>query len=278
MTKPGIVYGNAIAAIAGFFLASKGEVDFVLFAAMLIGISFVIASACVFNNYLDRDIDKKMERTNWRALAKGSVSTTGALAFGSVVGAVGFALLFFFTNPLTAAIGAFGFIVYVGIYTPAKRRTIHSTAIGSFAGAVPPVAGYVAVSGRLDMGALLIFLVLVFWQMSHFYAIAIFRLKEYKAARVPILSAKEGVHATKSQIVMNMVGFVVACLTLTLYGVTGYTYLLVMLLVGLWWLKIAVRDYESGKNEEAWARRVFKGSFITLLTFCLMISIDTWLP
>ncbi len=98
LTKPGIIYGNAITAAAGFFLASKGHVDFSLFLAMLLGISFVIGSACVFNNYIDRDIDKFMARTKKRALVSGIVSGRNALIYATVLGIIGFSLLILHTN------------------------------------------------------------------------------------------------------------------------------------------------------------------------------------
>src|SRR5256885_2016537 len=98
LTKPGIVYGNAVTVIAGFLLASVGDVNWGLFLATLVGISLVIASACVFNNYIDRDLDKKMARTKKRALASGSIAAVNALSYASLLGLVGFGLLFIFTN------------------------------------------------------------------------------------------------------------------------------------------------------------------------------------
>src|SRR5438874_594728 len=113
LTKPGIVYGNAITIVAGFFLASQGHIDFGLLLATVAGISLVIAGACVFNNYIDRGIDKKMARTKKRAIASGAVTPVVALSYASLLAAIGFVLLLVFTNLLTGLIAAIGFIFYV---------------------------------------------------------------------------------------------------------------------------------------------------------------------
>src|SRR5690348_2228318 len=155
---------------------------------MLAGLAFVMASGCVFNNYIDRDIDAAMGRTKDRALVVGRISKRAAFVYGTMLGAAGFGLLVFFTNMLTVAVAGTGFFFYVFMYSLwSKRRTVHSTIIGSVAGATPPIVGYAATSGRLDLAAALLFLTLVLWQMPHFYAIGIRRFGEYAAAGIPIL-------------------------------------------------------------------------------------------
>ena len=162
LIKPGIIRGNAIPATAGFFLASRGNVSYLLLLETLAGISLVIASGCVFNNYLDRHIDKKMARTKNRAIVQGLVSKQQALTYASVLGLLGLIILAVHTNWLTVAIGVAGLFFYVIVYGIAKRRSVHSTLIGSISGALPPVAGYTAVTGRLDAVAITLFFILVF--------------------------------------------------------------------------------------------------------------------
>src|SRR5579872_2970145 len=178
LTKPGIVYGNVFTTIAAFLFAIRWRFEsfqsIELFLATVFGISFVIGSACVFNNYLDRDIDKRMERTQKRALVTGAISTRSALMYGTILGLVGFILLGVFVNVLTALIALVGFIFYVILYGIAKRGSHWGAVVGSVSGAVPIVVGYTAVTNQLDLTALILFLVLVFWQMPHFYAIAIY--------------------------------------------------------------------------------------------------------
>lgn len=276
LAKPGIVYGNALAAIGGFLLASHGHVDLGLFLAMLLGVSLVMASGCVYNNYIDRGIDKLMSRTDKRVLVTGTVSARSALVYATILGLVGICLLLL-TNILTALLGLIGFIAYVVLYGIGKRRTVHGTLIGSISGAIPPVIGYCAVSGRIDGAALLLFVILVFWQMPHFYAIATYRRKDYVAAGLPVLPVKLGMRVTKVQILVYIVGFVAACTLLTVLGYTGYAYLITMLLVGLYWLSLALPGFKT-HDDDRWARKVFGGSLVVLLVFSFMISIDAFLP
>lgn len=190
LAKPGIVYGNALVAAAGFLYASAGRVDWLLCLAMLAGLSLVVASACVFNNYFDRDIDKKMTRTKSRALASGSISAQNALAYAAVLGLAGAAILFFFTNLLALSVAAAGWAIYVALYTPLKHVTPQALWVGAIAGATPPVAGYVAVTNTLDSTALAFFIFLFIWQVPHFLGIAAYRYDEYVAAGIPLLITK----------------------------------------------------------------------------------------
>ena len=273
LTKPGIIYGNGLAAIGGFLLASRGQFNIWLFLAMLAGSSLVIASGCVFNNYLDRKIDARMARTKKRALACGRVSGRNALIYASILGASGFILLAAFTNWLTVAIGLMGIVFYVIIYGFTKRHSVHGTLVGTISGATPPVAGYCAVTGRLDMGAILLFLILVFWQMPHFYAIAIYRAKDYAAAKLPVLPVVKGIRATKIQMLAYVLGFILVSAMLTVSGYTGYVYLATMMIVGLVWLWRSLQGF-GVSNDIVWARKMFGFSLVALLIFCLMISID----
>lgn len=277
LTKPGIVRGNAITALGGFFLAARGHINLTVLLAMVTGLSLIIASGCVWNNYLDRNIDKKMKRTQKRALVTGAISVRSALIFGTILGLLGTYLLIHFTTMLTAAIALFGFVAYVIIYGIGKRKTVHGTAIGSISGSIPPVVGYVAVTNQLDLGALLLFLVLVCWQMPHFYAIAIMRMKDYAKAGIPVLPVKRGVYATKVQIVLYIIVFILACMALTFCGYTGYTYTLVMGLVGLFWLDRSIRGFRVD-NDRKWAGKVFGFSLLALLVFSVMISVNSLLP
>src|SRR6185436_19040086 len=149
LTKPGIIYGNAINATAGFFLASRQGYDLKLLLITLIGISLVVASACVFNNLLDADIDSHMDRTKNRAMVTGAIKKPTALVFGLVLIILGTLTLFLFTNHYALFTSVIGFITYVFLYTFAKRKTIWATEIGSISGAIPPLVGYLAVSNKI---------------------------------------------------------------------------------------------------------------------------------
>lgn len=157
ITKPGIIFGNVLSVAGGFFLASKGHVDLAIFLAAMIGTSLVVASGCVFNNCIDRDIDIKMERTKNRVLVQGLISLKLALLFATVLGVAGVVLLYKVANPLAALFAVIGFVIYVGLYSLyLKRKSVHGTLVGSLSGAMPPVIGYVAVTNSFDMAALVL--------------------------------------------------------------------------------------------------------------------------
>lgn len=277
LTKPGIIYGNLITATAGFLLASKGHIHVWLLLATLGGIGTIIGSACVFNNYIDRGIDVKMKRTSKRALVTGLIPTTHALIFAFLLGMFGLLLLVVYLNLLTVLLGTIAFVDYVALYGLAKRRSVHSTLVGSVAGAMPITAGYTAVTNRFDSGAILLFLVLTCWQMPHFYAIAMYRFKDYKAAGLPVLPVKKGMRQTKIQILIYTATFVFATALLSVYGLTGYCYLIVMFVVGGVWLWRGLQGFKA-PDDARWARKMFGFSLIVLLVFSVMISVNVWLP
>jgi protoheme IX farnesyltransferase len=277
LAKPGIVYGNLFTAAVGFLFASRWHVPLVSILATLAGIGLVVASACVFNNYLDRDIDQAMARTRTRPLVTGAVSGSHALLYGAALGLLGFALLGMFVNLLTAGIALCGFVVYVCLYTPTKRRTPLSALIGSVSGAVPIIVGYTAVADRLTPATLILFLILVFWQMPHFYAIAIYRLEEYRAAGVPVLPLRRGIAATKRHIVAYILAFFAALCSLWYFGYTGLSYLLIAAVFGLVWLGMGMRGF-GAPDDARWARRLFFSSLIVLVVSSISISVAGMLP
>jgi len=277
LAKPGIIYGNVLTTLAAFLFASKFQLTWPLFPATLFGIAFVIGSACVFNNYLDRDIDRLMARTKDRALVAGRISVASALTYGTVLGVLGFALLYFYVNAITAAVALFGWITYVVVYGWAKRRGTWGTLVGSIPGAVPIVVGYTAVVGHFDTAAAILFLVLVSWQMPHFYAIAMYRADDYAAANIPVLPAKKGARVAKIHIVAYQVLFLIIAPLLTVYGYAGRIYGGAVIVIGLYWLTAGVRGF-SASDTPKWARKVFLSSLITLLAFCAVLSVAALIP
>jgi protoheme IX farnesyltransferase len=274
LTKPGIIYGNAITAVAGFLLASKSLISLPLLAETVGGVALVIGSACVINNYIDRGIDRKMARTKNRALVTGLISGRNALLYAAILGLIGFGLLIYFTNLLTVSLGIIGYLDYLVLYGFSKRTSIHGTVIGSISGAVPVTAGYCAVTNRFDTGALLLFLTLVMWQMPHFYAIAIARLKDYSSAKLPVLPVKSSMVFTKVQIVLYVGGFIVVSSLLTVFGYTGYIYVSLMGLAGLTWLRYGIQGFYT-KQDTQWARKMFRLSLIIIMTFSVLVSFGT---
>lgn len=278
LTKPGIIYGNALTAAGGFLYGEGRHFYPLLLLATLIGTSLVIASACVLNNYMDQEIDAFMARTKNRALVRGDISESGALIFAGLLGLVGFAILWIFTNLPTVLLGLLGFISYVGFYTPAKRHTEYSTLIGSISGATPIAAGYTAASGQIDLAAIFLFAIMAIWQMPHFYAIAMFRRDEYQAAGVPVLSVVRGLIVCKQQSLAYIALYVVAVAGFALLGYASFSFFVVMTGAALYWLWIGVRDYKNPLNPIDWSRQIFGTSLIMLLILSSLLALNPWLP
>lgn len=281
LTKPGVLFGNVITGVAGFCLASAWlrHFDAGLFLAAIGGMTLIIASACALNNVLDQDIDRIMARTKKRAVASGAVPARRALVFSIILGVAGVATLALWTNWIVVVVGVSGFIVYVWLYGAlAKRRSIHGTLVGSISGAAPILAGYVAVSGKLDVGALLVFLALFFWQFPEFFSIAIYRRDEYKAAGVPVITVKKSAAYTKQRIFAYAVLFLASALLLTSFHYTGYIYAALMALIGAYWLFVGFEGFRPGTDDERWARRMFHASLNVLLLYSLLIAIGPLLP
>jgi protoheme IX farnesyltransferase len=264
--------GNIFTASAGFFLASQGLIDFKLLLAFVVGVCCINGSGCVFNNYLDRDIDRHMQRTKYREGILQRISEKNVLIYGVVLILLGITILSWYTNLLTTYLGIFGFFAYVVVYGYFKRTSVHGTIIGSISGAIPPLAGYTAVSNRIDLPGILLFLILVFWQMPHFYAIALFRLEDYKAAKIPVLPVVKGVAITRWQILFFLLAFIISVLALPIFGFTGIVYLVIMSIISAIWFGLGIRGFWL-TDTKIWARKMFLFSLITITVFCVLVSL-----
>jgi heme o synthase len=278
LVKPGIVRGNAVSTIAGFFLASSLEKTFKpdLLLGVLVGSSLVIACGCVINNLLDRGIDARMDRTKKRALVTKEISVRSAIFFASLLGLVGFLTLAMFVNATTVYVGALGLFFYLVPYSYFKRRSSFGTVVGSVSGSTPIVAGYTAIAGVVDAGGVLLFLCMAAWQMPHFYSIALYRRKDYANARIPVLPVEKGVVITKFYVRAYIIAFAFSCVLLTLLGYTGYAFAAIMLVIAAWWL-LRGKDLD-GQSSEKWGKRMFLSSLLVLLLFCTAVSVGALLP
>ncbi|MBX7067410.1 MAG: heme o synthase [Parachlamydiales bacterium] len=272
LTKPGIIIGNLITTVGGFALASQSSFNLPLFLALCIGLGGVIGSACVFNNYIDRESDQKMRRTKHRALASGLISGKSAVLFAATIGFIGFSTLIICTNLLAAAIAAIGFFIYVGLYSFWKHHSTYATLVGSVAGAVPPVIGYVAASGKLDIGSILLFSILFLWQMPHFYSIAMWKMEDYRSASIPVLPLAQGIPATKVQMLLYIIAFLFTLLLLPLFTPVGAAYLVVSVPLSLAWGACSLMGF-TAKDDQNWARQMFRISLLIIMAFSLMISL-----
>lgn len=277
LTKPGIIRSNLFTMIGGFWLAAQANLAdrWLLLLIVTMGTSLVMASACVFNNYFDRDRDHLMERTQKRPLVTGRISPAQVLLFAILLGISGLAVFLIAQLWLAALWALAGMFVYIVVYTLwLKRTSTHSTLIGGISGSVPPVIGYVAVTESMDPAAWALFLILFIWQPPHFFALAIRRVEEYRAANFPLLPVVKGIPITKIQMIIYIVLMVPCLLLLYAYHYNGTLYLIGSLLLTLVWLIWAIAGLFV-KQETIWARNIFLYSIAYLILIFVLIMVDT---
>lgn len=274
VAKPGIVFSNLFTAFTGFFLASYGNFSFSLMVYSMVGLTLVLASSTVLNNYIDRDIDKLMERTSNRVSITGDISAKVLLYYSSVLGFFGFLVLWFFVNHITTILVIVGYIIYILLYSLwSKRKNRYSTFIGSFAGAMLPLAGYTSYSNNIDSFSIVLFLILLIWQMPHFYAIAIFRLQDYKNAGIPVMTVATSITNTKIHIFIWTLLFFIIILIPFILGFLGWLYLIVAIILSFSWVLIAYKGFKV-VDDIKWSRKLFFFSIIILMVLFSTLMLD----
>ncbi len=273
LTKPGITRLVLVTTAVGVYLASRGSIDWILMAHALIGTGLLAAGTNALNMYAERRVDAEMKRTKERPLPAGRLNPTTALLFSSGISVLGTLYLTLLVNPLTAAIGAAALLIYIFAYTPLKRRSWLCTVVGAVPGALPPMMGWTAVTGRLDPLAWVLFGIVFLWQMPHFYAIGWLYKNDYAQAGFPMLPVvdDEG-ERTARQIILYTVALVVVSLLTTFMGLTGAVYLVGATTLGLGFLVLglALARTRTGLS----ARRLFLGSVIYLPILLLLMVAD----
>ncbi|MEI9913841.1 MAG: heme o synthase [Candidatus Saccharibacteria bacterium] len=277
LAKPGIIYGNLLTAAAGYLFASHWQNHYINLVAMLIGLGLIIGSSCVLNNVIDKGLDIKMERTKKRATVTGKISDKSALIYATILAVLGIVILGIFTNRLAVFTSLFGMLIYIVFYGYAKRKTVYGTLVGSLAGAVPPLVGYTAYTNFIDLAGIMLLFVLICWQLAHFYGIALYRKKEYKAAGLPVWPIVKGDWSAQVQAIGSIALFSLFAISLFLFGYCGFIYIATVLVLGIGWLWYTV--IHAGKLSAAvWGRKVFLSSLVVILVFSLAISFGPILP
>lgn len=268
LTKPRLLRLNMFAALGGFWVASKWDLDFLLMLWMLAGSTLTMASATVVNNYWDRELDQKMERTRNRTLPMGRMSPAGVLTYGIILGVTGLATLFAL-DVLTGLLGLLGWFVYIIVYTMwLKRSSTWSTSIGGISGAMPPVIGYCAVTGEIDAGAWLLFALLFLWQPAHFWSLAIRRVEEYREAGFPLLPVVKGVERTKLQMIPYVLLLLPTVILLYTYGYAGIYFLIISVVLSLVWLVHTISGLRAADTEK-WA----KVNFLISVNYLMVVFV-----
>ncbi len=276
LAKPRILLMVLVTTSLGFFLGARG-IDSVLHLCLtLLGVGCATGGAAMLNNYLERDLDAKMVRTRGRALPAGLVEPHRALTLGVGLVLFGVLLLAWKVNLLTGFLVLMAGFLYVLVYTPLKRITWLNTSFGAIPGAIPPMAGWVAATGRLDPGAWVLFAILFAWQHPHFYAIAWIFREDYRAAGFKMLPVVEpsGKRMFRQTIVFSILLLAVSLLP-TVVGVTGKSYFCGALLGGVIILLVAIRF--ARERELADARRLLKATILYLPALLLLITLDAGL-
>src|SRR6266852_2356888 len=252
LTKPRITFLIALTSAAAFCLGSRGSVDYVRFAHAMIGIALLSSGLATLNQFIERDLDGLMRRTVDRPLPSGRLGPVEALWFGIVLTTTAEAYLVLFVNSLSALLGLTVIAGYLFVYTPLKTRTSLSTALGAFPGAMPPLIGWAAARGQVDVGAWVLFAILFLWQFPHFLAIAWMYREDYGRAGIVMLPVVEpDGRVTGQQIIAYTLMLVPISLLPTVIGISGRIYFVAALVLGLLFLLSAVRAALSKSNQHA---------------------------
>jgi heme o synthase len=273
LAKPRILSMVLVTTTLGFFLGNRGLHPAPLFLATLLGVGCATGGAAILNNYLDRNSDANMNRTRGRALPAGLIEPARALTGGVALVLVGVLELLCAVNLLTAFLVLLAAFLYVLVYTPMKKITWLNTTLGAFPGAIPPMAGWAAATGRVDPGAWVLFAILFAWQHPHFFAIAWMYRDDYRAAGFKMLPVVEpsGERTFHQTIVYSILLIVVSMLP-TALGITGWFYFCGAVLMGLVMLSFAL-DFARyhGVGD---ARRLLKASVLYLPMLFVLIVLD----
>jgi protoheme IX farnesyltransferase len=272
LLKPGLS-SLVLCTLAGGMWLAPGELSVSRWVATLLGTAGTVGAANALNCFIERDRDRFMARTRLRPLPSGRMEPSVALGFGLALAVFSLPLLALASNGLTGALGFLALVSYVWAYTPLKPRSPLAVLVGGVPGALPPLMGWTAVSGRIGAGGLLLFGVLFAWQMPHFLAIALFRKDEYRKAGHLALPLVEGDGATRIWMLVWTVVLVVLSVLLVPFGVAGPLYLVVALALGGAFLALVVRGVVR-REQKAWARQTFFFSlvYLTGLFAALLLS------
>ncbi len=275
MSKLRIVTMVLVTSSIGFFLGSRGmgEIQWLVWALSLLGTGMAAAGAACLNNYLERDLDAHMTRTRSRVLPAGEIDPVSALMYGIIMVLGGVSLLVWQVNLLCGFMVLLTAFLYVLVYTPLKRWTWLNTSVGAIPGALPPVSGWVAASGQLELGAWILFAILFVWQHPHFYAIAWMYRDDYKEAGFKMLPVIDpsGARMFRHIIVHSVVLLGVASLP-TFIGMTGWIYFTGALLLGLMMLEVGIRLYRTHSMTDA--RKLLRASVYYLPLLLVLIAVD----
>ena len=273
LTKPKIISLLLVTAAGGMFLAEQGVPSLVTLVWVWIGGALASGGANAINQHLDRDIDREMRRTQSRPVAGERVSPRYALAFGIGLNVAAFALLALLVNPLAAILTLLASLFYVFVYTLwLKRTTPNNIVIGGAAGAVPPMVGWVAVTGSLDLPAVYLFAIIFFWTPPHFWALSLLIEKDYEQAGVPMLPVVSSRGQTTLHIFLYSIALTGLTLMFALLPDVGLIYLGCAAVLGAPFIWLAWRLWREDSRGRAKATYLYSLAYLALLFVAVMVD------
>ena len=279
LTKPRVVQLIVFCALIGMVLAVPGwpsGAQWLHMAQACAGIWLVAAAAAAFNCLVERHIDAKMKRTAWRPTARGELSSQQALAFSAILCMLGATILWVCTNALTMWLTLATFVGYAVIYTVVlKPATPQNIVIGGASGAMPPVLGWAAMTGDVGAEALILFLIIFLWTPPHFWALALYRVDDYRKSGLPMLPVTHGSEYTRLQILLYTLVLFAAGLLPFMYGMSSWIYLIAAVVLGAGFCAYALALYRNYSDELS--RRTFRFSLIHLSLLFLALLVDHYI-
>ena len=275
LSKPWIIVLLLVTTFAAMLIAQKGLPPLPLVFFTLVGGALSAAGASAINSYIDRDIDGLMSRTKNRPVVTHRIGADHALAYGIAAGVAAFVILALAANLLAAVLSMIGLLYYVFIYTNyLKRSTPHNIVIGGVAGAIPPLVGYAAVTGTVDVLALFLFLVIFYWTPPHTWALGLLIRTDYERVNIPMLPVVAGETETRKQILLYTLQLIAVTLLLFAFQMMGWIYLAAALLLNAMFLARALKLWRLPDTDKALAKRLYKfsQSYLALLFLAMVLD------
>jgi len=273
LTKPIVVLLLLVTTYAGMVVGGKAWPSFSLTFWTLLGGFMAAGGSSALNQYIDRDLDKNMQRTQKRPLAAGRMTPAEGLAFGLALSVLSFYIYAAFVNLLAAFLSLAGIVYYVILYSILlKKATVQNIVIGGGAGAIPPLVGWAAATGSLNVPALFLFAIVFMWTPPHFWALAIVRKKDYARAGVPMLPVVRGEKEARWQILIYTLELVAVTLLMPVFKFTGTIYLVSSLALGLWLIHTAWQVWRKDGNKIAWKMYRYSSMYLAFIFLALMLD------
>jgi protoheme IX farnesyltransferase len=275
LTKPRVVQLIVFCALIGMLLAQPGWPDWQRVLPAVAGIWLVAAAAAALNCIIEQQVDRRMARTAWRPTAKGELTNLHTLVFSGTLCAAGSALLYFRVNALTMWLTLATFVGYAVVYTVVlKPLTPQNIVIGGASGAMPPVLGWAAMTGEVTLAPLMLALIIFLWTPPHFWALALYRVEDYRRAGLPMLPVTHGSEFTRLQVLLYTIVLFAATLLPFTFRMSGAVYLAAAVVLGAMFVQLAWRLWRD--YSDALARRTFRFSIWHLSLLFAALLLDHW--